>query len=123
MAAIAVEDRARLGGLLLDSSFKSHIPVPVDWLRPILLSLSRSVPAKLGGGGIGGMLNVLFTLLGVDGVLPDIVDPLLDPEPARNPALEAGRRKPVARDIDRLPTSSQARTNSSAIWRTSIAGS
>ena len=60
-------------------------------------------------GGIGGIENVFLRLVGVGGVMPEmIVEPLLDPEPARAPDEEAGRRNPDARDVDRLPTSSQA---------------
>lgn len=80
-------------------------------------------------------------LFGVGGVRPMLeptsVDPVLEPEPSRRPADEVGRRRfipmPEARDTLRLPfelvprllrsTSSQARTNSSAICRTKTAAS
>jgi hypothetical protein len=75
-------------------------------------------------------MNLLFRLVGVGGVMPDMtVLPLLDPEPARAPALEGGRRaNPEARDTLDLPALSksawsQALTISSAICRTRIAGS
>jgi hypothetical protein len=85
----------------------------VDWLRAMR---SRPGPTRVGVGGRGGMAKVLLRLLGVGGVMPDTrVEPVLEPDPARVPALDAGRRKPDARDVLRLPTLSQARTSSSAI--------
>jgi hypothetical protein len=71
------------------------------------------------------MRKLLFMLVGVGGVMPltITVEPVLEPEPARAPALEAGRRKPDAREALRLPMASQLRTSSSAIWRTRMAGS
>jgi hypothetical protein len=85
-------------------------------------------------------MNVFFRLVGVGGVRPipepTSVDPVLEPEPSRRPAEEAGRRRFMpadARLMLRLPfepllmpdssTSSHARTSSSAIWRTRTAES
>jgi hypothetical protein len=86
-------------------------------------------------------MNVFFKLVGVGGVnpipLPTRVLPVLEPEPSRRPADEAGRRKFMptadARLTLRLPfepllipessTSSQAPTSSSAICRTRTAES
>lgn len=60
---------------------------------------SRPVPPREGVGGRGGIAKVAFKLLGVGGVMPETsVDPVLEPEPARVPALEAGRRNPDARE-------------------------
>jgi hypothetical protein len=93
----------------------------VDWLRAMR---SRPVPTRVGVAGSGGIANVLLRLFGVGGVMPDTsVDPVLEPDPARVPALDAGRRKPEARDVLRLETFSHAWTSSPAIWRTSTAGS
>ena len=93
----------------------------MDWLRAIR---SRPVPTRVGVDGSGGMANVLLRLFGVGGVMPDArVEPVLEPDPARVPELEAGRRKPEARDVLRLATLSQAWTSSPAIWRTRTAES
>ena len=120
-AGRAVEERASGVGLVwLGSSWRSHIPA-VDWLRAMR---SRPVPTRVGVGGSGGMAKVPFRLFGVGGVMPDPrVEPVLEPDPARVPALDAGRRKPDARDVLRLATLSQAWTSSPAIWRTRTAGS
>lgn len=99
---IVVEARVSRFGLVT-SSGTSHIPT-ADWLRVI-----RSREDSDGVGGIGGIENVFLRLVGVGGVMPEIMEePLLDPEPARAPDEDAGRRKPAARDVERLPTSSQA---------------
>lgn len=112
-AARAVEERARDAGLdRLGSSWRSQMPA-VDWLRA---TRSRLLPASVGVGGRGGIAKAFLRLVGVGGVMPVAsVEPLLEPDPARVPALDAGRRKPEARDVLRLPTSSQAQTSSSAI--------
>jgi hypothetical protein len=138
-----VDDRARTGGFERPedegadgSSARSHIAV--DWLR---VMRSRPLPTTVGVPEMDGMMKELFRLLGVGGVRPSPeltrVELVLDPEPSRRPAEEVGRRRfmptPDARDMLRLPvepvprrltsTSSQARTSSSAIWRTKTAPS
>lgn len=138
-----VDERARTGGLARPdeegadgSSARSHMAV--DWLR---VMRSRPLPTSVGVPEIDGMMNELFRLLGVGGVrpMPELtsVEFVLEPEPSRRPADDVGRRKfiptPEARDMLRLPlepvprrltsTSSQARTSSSAIWRTKTAPS
>jgi hypothetical protein len=142
-AARDVDERARTGGLerpeeagAEGSSARSHIVV--DWLR---VMRSRPLPAMVGVPDMTGMVKELLRLLGVGGVRPMTeltrVEPELDPEPSRRPADEVGRLRfipmPEARDKLRLPfepvpmllrsTSSQARTSSSAIWRTRTAPS
>jgi hypothetical protein len=127
-AGNAVE--ARVSGIGLGESVwecgRSQRPA-VDWLRVMRSRSLCSRPADEddGSGDMVGRRKLLFKLLGVGGVMPltITVEPLLEPEPARAPALDAGRRKPDAREALRLPTASQLRTNSSAIWRTRIAGS
>lgn len=88
---------------------------------------SRPLPSRVGVGGMGGtggIAKVDFRLFGVGGVMPDTrVEPVLEPEPARVPELEAGRRKPDARELLRLETESHARTSSPAICRTRTAWS
>lgn len=96
----------------------------VEWL---LVMRSRPLPRSVGVGGMGGtggIANAAFKLFGVGGVIPDTsVDPVLEPEPARVPALEAGRRNPEARELLRFDTESQARTSSPAICLTRTAWS
>jgi hypothetical protein len=128
-AAIAVLALVKLGGIPLitpappriGSSWRSQIAdVPVLWLRAIL-----SLPffTLVGGGGIGGMLNMPFTLVGVP-ALPTVPPlPFELPDPALKFDLEAGRRNPVAREELCVAIVSHARTSSSAICRTRIAGS
>jgi hypothetical protein len=143
-AANDVEDLARAGGFerpdegrAEGSSARSHIAVE-DCER---VTRSRPLPSAVGVEAMGGNMNVFFKLVGVGGVRPipepTRVDPVLEPEPSRRPAEEAGRRRFMptaeARLILRLPfdpllmpessTSSQARTSSSAICRTSTAES
>lgn len=142
-AANEVDERGRTGGFVrpddegaVGSSARSHMAV--DWLR---VMRSRPLPTKVGVPDMTGVVKEDFKLLGVGGVRPITeltrVDPELDPDPSRRPAEEAGRLKfmpmPDARDKLRFPpepapivfrsTSSQARTNSSAICRTRTAPS
>jgi hypothetical protein len=142
-AAKDVVLRARMGGLerppdegaAMGSSARSHIAA-VDCDRVIR---SRPLPTSVGVLDSGGSIRPFFSDVGVGGVrpmpLPTRVLPVLDPEPSRRPEEDTGRRKlrptPEARDTLRLPlmpfimpetsTSSQARTSSSAIWRTKTA--
>lgn len=129
-AGKAVEARVRGAGLG-ESVFgcgRSQMPA-VDWLRVMRSRSLCSRPVEEeeddGRGDSVGMRKLLFMLVGVGGVMPltITVEPVLEPEPARAPALEAGRRKPDAREALRLPMASQLRTSSSAIWRTRMAGS
>lgn len=140
-AAKEVELRARAGGFerpdeggtAEGSSARSHIAVDdCDLVMP---------PRPVGVLAMGGSINVDLSELGVGGVnpmpLPTSVEPVLEPEPSRRPADEAGRRRfmPIAeaRLRLRLPfdpllipecsTSSHARTSSSAICRTNTAES
>lgn len=117
----AVEARTRDGSFGEGSSWRSQMPA-VEWLR---VMRSRPVPRRVGVGGMGGTGGIAkadLRLLGVGGVMPDTrVEPVLEPEPARVPALEAGRRNPEAREVLRLETESQARTSSPAICRTRTA--
>jgi hypothetical protein len=139
-AAKEVELRARAGGFerpdeggtAEGSSARSHIAVEDCDL------VIRSRPV---GVFMGGSINVDLRELGVGGVrpmpLPTSVEPVLEPDPSRRPADEAGRRRFMptaeARLMLRLPfdpllipessTSSHARTSSSAICRTNTAES
>lgn len=142
-AAKEVDERGSTGGFerpddegAVGSSARSHIVV--DWLR---VMRSLPLPTNVGVPDMTGVVKDDFKLFGVGGVRPITeltrVDPELDPDPSRRPADEVGRRKfipmPDARDKLRLPpepvpmlfrsTSSQARTNSSAICRTRTAPS
>jgi len=145
-AAKEVELRARAGGFerpdeeggrtAVGSSARSHIAVE-DWERVMRWSPRWPV----GVPDMGGSMKVDLRELGVGGVRPmpllTSVEPVLEPEPSRRPAEEAGRRRFMptveARLRLRLPldpllmpessTSSQARTSSSAIWRTNTAES
>jgi hypothetical protein len=144
IAAKEVELRGSTGGCFErvedvgaeGSSARSHIAV--DCERAIR---SRPLPTRVGAPEMDGRMKLPFRLLGVGGVrpMPELtkVEPVLDPEPSRLPDEDAGRRRfmptPDARLTLRLPlepvprrltsTSSQARTSSSAIWRTRTAPS
>lgn len=131
-------DRLDEGGRTEGSSARSHIAADDCERETACLPLPSPV-----GVFICGSINVLLRELGVGGVRPipepTRVDPVLEPEPSRRPADDAGRRRFMfmftaeARLILRLPfapllmpdcsTWSQALTSSSAICRTKTAES
>ena len=122
MFSPVVDARVRMG-FGLGSSCRSHIPaVECD-----LVMRSRLLPIIVGVGGMGGTGGIAKAALsefGVGGVMPETsVEPVLEPEPARFPEEETGRRNPDAREVLRLLTLSHARTSSPAIWRTRTAWS